>query len=129
MTVGGQTHVYRVITNVGTYMTQKAACAADGANAYLAVPADQNELDAILGTANRPLVWLGIDDLAAEGQYVTANGGTLDQNSPLWENGEPDNSPRSGGGQADCVSASDNSGQLADDRCGNTYAAVCECEP
>lgn len=123
---------YRVITNDATWDTQQAACAADGQNAYLAVPNDQAELDALLDAADEFRIWVGIDDRMTEGTYVTANGGTFSATDPLWAGNEPNNQPFSGGGGpngADCVVGRRNDGALYDDRCTQTYAAVCECEP
>jgi hypothetical protein len=129
MTVSGQAHRYRAMPTPAGYDAMVAACA-DGANTYLAVPADQAELDALLtveGDGN--FLWVGIDDQTTENTYVPVTGGTFDVNSPLWESLEPDNSPRSGGGQGDCVSLARAGSGLGDDKCTNTYPAVCECEP
>lgn len=126
--VGGQTHRYRVITNAADHVTQKAACDADGTSTYLAVPDDQAELTSILTLAAGD-TWVGIDDMV-EGTYATANGGTILLDSLLWATGEPDDMPESGGGNAaDCVAAFNSDDQLYDDRCANTFPAVCECDP
>lgn len=130
MAIGGSTKRYRVITAGANWANQTSACDGDGANTYLAVPDDQAELTAILGAAGED-IWIGASDSATEGTFVTANGGTLASNSPLWAGGEPDNDPESGGGNniGDCVFAADSNDRLLDDRCDNTKAAVCECDP
>jgi hypothetical protein len=123
---------YRVLMNPAPWATHQTACAAHGSNTYLAVPDDQAELTAIIAAANVARVWVGINDMATEGAYVTSNGGTFPANSPLWGSGEPNNQALGGGaGQnnADCVVALMSSGRLADDRCTDSYRAVCECEP
>jgi len=123
------THRYRVIATGDIWATQLAACAADGANKYLAVPDDQTELSAILADANVANVWVGINDQTTEDTYATANAGTFAKSSPLWGSGEPDNTPQTGGGQADCTAGRMSDSRLVDDRCSETYQAVCECEP
>lgn len=128
--ISGQAHVYRVITTAATWANQASACSSDGANAYLAVPDSTAEITALLQAANAN-IWVGVNDMTTEDSYVTSNGGTLSASSPLWDAGEPDNDPLSGGGQnnSDCVAATDNNDRLADDRCDNLFAAVCECTP
>jgi hypothetical protein len=129
MAVGGQAHRYRVISTAAMWMQQKTACAADGANAYLAVPGGATELQALVATAAVANVWVGIDDQTTEGTYQTTAGGTIPANDPMWAAGEPDNQPLVGGGQADCVVGVMASGKLVDDSCAKTYPAICECEP
>ncbi|HSD90763.1 MAG TPA: lectin-like protein [Kofleriaceae bacterium] len=127
--VGGQAHRYRVIAGMAVWMVQKTACAADGANAYLAVPDNATELQALVTTAATAHVWVGIDDQTTEGTYQTTKGGTVPANDPMWDTGEPDNAPLVGGGQADCVVGVMANAKLADDGCAKTYPAICECEP
>lgn len=123
------TRYYRVIATAAVWSTQRAACAADAANTYLAIPADQTELTGIV-TAGGARVWVGIDDQTTEGTYATVRGGTIAPNSPLWDVGEPDDDPLVGAGPGDCVVAVNTNGnQIADERCDRTYPAVCECEP
>lgn len=126
--VSGQAHRYRVISTMGVWMAHKTACAADGANAYLAVPNDGTELQSLVTTAAATYVWVGIED-PMEGTYQTTNGGTIPANDPMWDTGEPNNMPLVGGGQADCVVGVMANAKLADDNCGKTYPAICECEP
>jgi hypothetical protein len=123
-------HYYRAIAATATWQAQRTACAADGANTYLAVPDDQAELTGIVMAGGVARVWVGIDDQTTEGTYATVRGGTVPANSPLWDVGEPDDDPLVGAGPGDCVVAVDTNGnQIADDRCDRTYPAVCECEP
>jgi hypothetical protein len=124
------THSYRVITTTAIWSAQRAACAADATNAYLAIPDDQAELTAIRMAGGATQVWIGIDDQTTEGTYATVRGGTLAMTSPLWNTGEPNDNPLVGQGPGDCLVAVDTNGnRVADDRCDRTYVAVCECEP
>ena len=134
---GASGRLYRVITTTGAWAAQRAACAADGSNTYLAVPETQAELTAIVTAANAT-IWVGIEDAAPDDDtFVTVRNATAyPTNNGLWATSggtEPDDAPEQTGGgpnTAECVSASTaNSGKLADDRCTETYAAVCECEP
>jgi hypothetical protein len=124
------THKYRKIT-AGAWSAQVTACAADGSNAYLAVPNDQSELTAIIAASNVAITWVGYDDQTTENAYVAVRGAAINDQNAMWDSGnnEPDNMPSSGGGQADCVTADMGAGRLADDKCGDPFPAVCECEP
>lgn len=120
---------YKLISAAGTWAAQQTACAADGANVYLAIPDDQNELSGLVQGSGQARLWVGIDDQATEGTYVTVRGGTVPANSALWNTGEPDDDPLVGNGPGDCVVAVDTGGgRLADDSCTRTYPAICECE-
>jgi len=126
---GVATHEYKLIGTSFDWQTQHDACAGMGANVYLAVPDDATELGAIITASASASVWVGIDDIATEGTYVTSNGGTFDPMSALWDtaNGEPDN-PGPQGGQ-DCVAGNQASGLLSTEKCSQGRVAVCECEP
>jgi hypothetical protein len=127
---GAGAHKYRVITASENWDTQLADCDDDtaGTNTYLASPDDQTELTAILAEAGQNRIWVGISD-STEGTYAKTGGGTIPSNDPMWDSTEPDDDPIIGGGPGDCVAASMTSGKLADDNCGVTRPAVCECEP
>jgi hypothetical protein len=119
------THVYKLTVNAATWSTQRARCMDDGA--YLAVPGDAAELQAITTAAAAARTWVGITDQVTEGTYVTVQGTTATFLPWDTANGEPDN-PGGMGGE-DCVSALMASQKLATDRCSLTFPAVCECEP
>lgn len=130
---GASGRLYRVITGAAAWNAQRTACAGDGANTYLAIPDTQAELTAIVTAANGT-VWVGVEDGNSDDEmFVTVQNATAyPTNNGLWDTSEPDDAPEQGGGPqtAECVSASTaNSGKLSDDRCTETYAAVCECEP
>jgi hypothetical protein len=126
---GAGAHVYRVITASAVWATQKDLCAADGGGAYLAVPNDQAELTALLTAVNQAHAWVGIDDVAVNGTFVTSNGGTFSATDPLWDTGEPNNKPFTGAGASDCVAGVKATNQLADTKCSEAYDAICECDP
>lgn len=130
---GASGRLYRVITGPASWTTQRTACAGDGANTYLAIPDTQAELTAIVTAANAT-IWVGVEDAGADdNMFVTVQNATAyPTNNGLWATSEPDDMPEQGGGPntAECVSAGTaDSGKLSDDRCTETYAAVCECEP
>jgi hypothetical protein len=126
---GAGAHVYRVVAAPAPWATQKSACAADGSGSYLAVPTDQAELTALLTAVNQAHGWVGIDDIAVNMTFVTANGGTFSTSDPLWDTGQPDNKPFNGAGASDCVAGVKATNQLADTKCSEAYAAICECDP
>jgi len=119
---GGEgTHRYRLVNMAESWATQRAFCTALSSSAYLAIPADQNELNAIqtLGAATQ--VWVGITDSATENTWLNVNG--MPQTFLPWENGQPDDANPG----EDCVITQNN--KLRDERCGDKFRAVCECEP
>lgn len=122
MTVGTQPHVYRVITTTTDWMTQKTACGTDNPRAYLAIPDDATELAALDGVAGAAQYWVGIDDMAVEGQFVTVKGAAA--TFLPWAPGEPNNQMNS-----DCVAARSATGEYQDDKCNVHYRAICECDP
>ncbi|MGN6104721.1 MAG: lectin-like protein [Kofleriaceae bacterium] len=117
--INGSAHVYRAISSTATYAAQRDACIAEGG--YLAVPDDQDELDAILSLGGS--TWVGINDLATEGEYVTSLGAPA--TFLPWANGEPNDAPPG----EDCVRVSSSTRRLSDERCSLSYRAVCECAP
>lgn len=123
VTNGQGDHVYRVIVAQEDWDVQVAACSADGSNAYLAIPDDATELQAIsslfMVTQN---FWVGISDLDTEGTFVTV------RNTPAaflpWDDNQPNNT-----NDSDCVSADRIDQTYNDQRCNTNLRAVCECEP
>lgn len=115
--------VYRSITTSASWDTQRTACAADGANAYLAIPDDAAELMAIntLAAANSDY-WIGVTDAATEGTYLNVKGAA--QTFLPWDNGQPNNINNS-----DCVEVHQINRTWNDTLCATTMsAALCECE-
>jgi hypothetical protein len=118
------THVYKLTANATLWSTQRDRCAADGA--YLAIPDNTAELQAVTTAAAAQRTWIGISDTATEGTFVTV------KNTPAtflpWSTSpvmEPDDAM---GGQ-DCVSALMAMPLIQTDKCSDTLPAVCECEP
>jgi hypothetical protein len=119
--VGGSPHLYKRITD-SSWDTAARDCKLTGNVAYLAIPDDAGELADIVSVATTPPVWIGIDDKQQRGAFVTQKGAQA-QFLP-WDEGEPNQDPPA----KDCVVAVSSS-KIATDRCGNTHAVVCECEP
>ena len=115
--IAGSLHRYKRLMAV-SWDQARAQCAQAGAAAYLLVPDNATELRDLAAIASPPF-WLGLDDRAADGRFVTS------KNAPAmflpWANGEP----RPG---EHCVEASSTT-QIATDLCSVKHAAVCECEP
>jgi hypothetical protein len=127
---GGTTgHQYRVIAAAAAWGSQLTDCDNDeaGTKTYLAIPNDQGELTAILAAASASS-WVGVEDAAPDDEnFVDVKGQAYPTNNGLWQTGEPNDMPSSGGGAAECVFGA--AGKLSDEKCLSTYAAVCECEP
>jgi len=120
---GGQgTHRYRLATS-RNWTEQRTFCAATSSSAYLAVPDDLGELQALAVLAAAPRFWLGITDAATENTWLTVKGAP--QTFLPWETGAPDDGPPS----EECVEGVSATSQINDERCNTQYVAVCECEP
>ena len=117
--IAGSAHAYKALSNV-SWDEAAIQCRAAGA-AYLAVPDDAAELANLATLASAPL-WIGLDDKATEGTFVTQNSAAA--TFLPWKTGEPDNGPPS----EDCVNAV-SATEIATERCGSKRPAVCECEP
>jgi hypothetical protein len=123
------THKYKITAGTSLWTTQRDRCAADatasGAVIYLAIPDDANELTAITTLSTAVKTWVGINDIVTEGTYMTTKNAAatfLPWNTAAGEPNDPGNPPQ------DCVAALMSGPLIEDDKCGDTYAAVCECE-
>lgn len=117
--VGSSGHRYKRLGAV-SWDQALAMCEQASPAAYLLIPDDAAEL-ADLATIASPPFWIGVDDLAARGMFMTVK--DVRAGFLPWAAGEP--STRSG---ADCVRAS-SATQIATDLCSIKRAAICECEP
>ena len=124
---GAGTHRYKALSPAGTWAMQRDACAMDGANAYLAIPDNQAELQALSAAIAATRIWVGINDMMTEGSYVTVKGAAATYLPWDTANNEPDNGGGMGG--QDCVTALMASPNIATDACDTMFLAVCECEP
>ena len=124
---GAGANRYKLTMNAAQWSTQRDRCAADGSNAYLAIPDNQGELQAIATLGAGARTWVGIEDMAAEGSYVTVKGAAATYLPWDAANNEPDNGGGMGG--QDCVTALMASPNIATDACATSFPAVCECEP
>lgn len=115
-------HLYHLFTTPSDFASQRTACAVQGGNTYLAIPDDATELAALVTLAAQPAVWVGIDDLVVEGNFLTVRG----QPATFlpWAAGQPDDAPPG----EDCVAAL-SADTFDDQQCSNMLPAVCECEP
>jgi len=119
VSVADSKHRYKRLP-VMTWDQARTACAQAGAAAYLLVPDDATELKNLASIVTPPF-WIGLDDHAMEGVFVTP------KNVPAmflpWASGEPSTRP----GQ-DCVRAT-SATRIATDACSARRIAICECEP
>jgi hypothetical protein len=118
MALGGVTgHLYSQLDSDASWDSAVAQCT--GSGGYLAVPASQQELNAILNATGGD-TWMGIRE----------NGSAFDTPSGLpveflpWDSGQPD-----GHGPVQCVSAVDGDQAYALANCSISEAAMCECNP
>ncbi|HEY5947193.1 MAG TPA: lectin-like protein [Kofleriaceae bacterium] len=116
------THVYKLTASSALWATQRDRCATDGA--YLAVPDNVAELQAITTAAAAANTWVGLSDSEVEGTFKTTKDNSVATFLP-WKAGEPDDAA---GGQ-DCVSALMATPEIQTDKCSLSFPAVCECEP
>lgn len=122
---GGQPgHLYRVITTADDWAAQHAGCRLTTASAYLAIPDDATELQAMDTAIGASAVyWVGISDIDTEMEWRTV----LDavQTYLPWLAPAPDDQNPG----EDCVAAIAATHQLNDDRCNVNRPAICECAP
>jgi hypothetical protein len=119
--VGGSPHLYMRINN-GSWDDAARDCRTTGTTAYLAIPDDAGELADIVSLAMTSQVWVGIDDKQAPGTFVTQKG--VVATFLPWDADQPDQDPPA----KDCVETV-SSTKIATDRCGDTHAVICECDP
>lgn len=120
LTGGQPTHQYRRIP-AANWNAHKAFCTSTIPAAYLAVPDDLAELQALVTLAAAARLWVGVTDAATEGTWLTVKGAP--QTFLPWGPGEPD-----GGGSDDCVEVHRDDSKIYDERCNAQNVAVCECE-
>ena len=120
---GGQgTHRYRLVPSAN-WNQQRDFCVATTSSAYLAIPDDLGELQALATLAAQGRFWIGITDAATENTWLNTKG-TVQTFLP-WAAGAPDDA----GPGEDCVEGIMATSQINDERCNTQYIAVCECEP
>jgi len=117
--VGSSSHRYKRLGAV-SWDQARAMCEQASPGTYLLIPDDAAELAAIAAIAPPPF-WLGVDDLASQGKFMTVK--TVPATFLPWAAGEP--STLAG---RDCVRAS-SATVIATDVCTTRRAALCECEP
>ncbi len=121
---GGQgTHRYRLVSSADNWMQHRDFCQTTTTSAYLAIPDDLGELQALATLAGAQRFWVGLTDSATENTWLTTKG-TAAPFLP-WITGAPDDQNPG----EDCVEVVSALSQINDERCNTQYVAVCECEP
>jgi hypothetical protein len=122
---GGQAgHLYKVIASIQDWGTQQTGCALTTTKAYLAVPDDLTELQAMdTAIGAGATYWVGISDSQTEGTWRTVLD-TIQTFLPWLAPAPDDQNPGE-----DCVEAIAASHQFNDDRCNTKLPAICECAP
>jgi hypothetical protein len=115
---GGSAHVYKVLANDDMWQNHRNTCHATSSSAYLAIPDDQPELDALDTLAATATYWIGVSKDQND-NYV--NDKNLPQTFLPWAPGQPMNDP--------CVAAISAMGKFDDLKCNMRFHAVCECDP
>lgn len=119
---GGQaTHRYRLLASANAD-SLLAMCVATTTSAYLAIPDDLAELQALATLSGQARFWVGITDKATEGTFLTSKG-TVPPFLP-WQGGAPN-----GGNQEDCVEGITATSEIFNERCNQSRVGICECEP
>jgi len=120
---GAPGHLYKRVIVGDNWSGQHNSCVATApGRAYLAIPDDAAELQALFTLAGVATSWVGINDLQTENTFVNVKG--VPQIFLPWASGEPDDTQ---GGQ-DCVAAV-SATQIVTEKCNTVFAAICECEP
>jgi hypothetical protein len=116
--VAGSAHSYKVLDS-SSWGAAADRCKMASMAAYLAVPGDSTELMNLAAIASPP-IWIGVDDQAIHGEFVTQNG------EPAtflpWQGGEP------GAASESCVEALTPT-KIGTGVCGTLRVAICECDP
>jgi hypothetical protein len=117
--VAGPNGYYRVISAGASWTNAQAACKAHvPGSTHLIVLSTAAEVTYAASQAGTQ-AWIGLSDIATEGQFVTV---TAETGQTPWSAGEPNNA-----GNEDCAIVKSN-GQLDDRPCGTGYRYICECD-
>jgi lectin-like protein len=117
--VAGSAHLYKRLTNL-SWDTARTDCKLTSASAYLAIPDDATELTNLVTAAQGLPFWIGIDDQANQGVFVTQKSVTA--TFLPWMGGQP-------GPPAESCVVTVSATEITTDKCGTRHTAVCECEP
>ena len=116
-------HRYKLLAAPAIWDDQRLACVSSFPT-HLAIPdgtAEQMALDSLAGTTS---YWIGVDDIAQEGTFLTVLGAA--PAFTAWASGQPDDKPNP---TSDCALATPASHDWDDQKCGDSHIAICECEP
>ncbi len=116
--IAGSAHSYKVLGSVA-WDQAASECKLTSLTAYLAVPGDDAELTNLATIAPLPF-WIGLDDQASHGDFVTQNG---DPATFLpWQRGQP------GPESESCVDVITPT-KIGTGTCETQHVAICECDP
>ncbi len=112
---------YKLIANATDWVSQRAAC--NGTHTFLAAPDSATELAALDKLAGITVLayWIGVDDLAAAGTWVTVN--NTPQTYLPWAPTFPTGNPND-----QCVDVITANAQFENTKCTTPLPAICECE-
>lgn len=116
---------YKYEATKANYATAKTLCKAAGGD--IAMPKTQAELNNVIAFRNtrnsKNYMWVGIDDIKAEGHFIWNDGSSLagGKKSHLWLEGEPTND----GGVGDCVIIWKKD-KFNDVPCNTYYSRICQ---
>ena len=96
---------YKVYTIYRNYGDAKAQCESDGA--FLATPRSQAENDFLTDLLPNQHIWIGINDIEEEGNFVAVDGREISWTN--WETGQPN-----GGAGQNAVAISSTNGRWGD---------------
>ena len=116
--IAGSAHSYKALAS-SSWDQAASACKMASSTAYLAVPDNFTELMNLANIAPLP-VWIGLDDRAIQGEFVTQNGAPA--TFLPWQGGQP------GPATERCVEVASLT-KIGTGVCGTTYVAICECDP
>jgi len=106
-----------------TYTWHDALSACSERGLHLASVHSQLEQDFIWGLSYGKHLWIGVNDLASEGNFVWSDGSAVDYTN--WRSGQPDGDDSWNCGHME----SGYDGEWADYTCSNTYGVVCRGVP
>ncbi|XP_077967962.1 C-type lectin mannose-binding isoform-like [Styela clava] len=118
---------YKLFLDNVNYATAKENCqkySANLASVGIRAAAIRSELKHSLVAGNTP-IWIGLDDIKNEGDFIWADGVPSTIENTAWFEGEPNNS----GDGEDCVHLAvrtENLWQLNDESCNLLIAYMCE---
>ncbi|CAK8680250.1 unnamed protein product [Clavelina lepadiformis] len=119
---------YRVTSTLQNWQDSRNICLDMGADLAVVGPKDYEKRLEISGALLKPrdiqYTWIGLSDIAEEGDWVWVDGSAVTAENALWNRGQPDNN----GNNQDCGAIwKESYGYRSDDgRCSYIAHALCE---